>query len=682
MKKIFLFSLLLPLCVLAFAFMSPQAPAPQLLNNIAVQFIVTTGYGNNVYVDNFILGTQYTSDVTISSINNIPKDTNYSFYAGTFKIAPKITVTNIGTATASGFNVVMNAGTYTSTKTVSSISSGTGVEVTFDSLTISPNTAVNITTYSTWAADQNKSNDTLRQYTLYLPGTKRNVLIEAFTQWNCGPCASNTPYLDQFQSQHWDTLCLIRYHVWWPGANNDPMYLANTVQNSNRVRYYSVSGVPDGDMDGTYIHIFPYSPPETQFGNPYYTRLNKGTPIGIHVTDSRIAGDSIKADISVNVISPLAAGNYRLRVNAVERIRNYTGGTNGETSFKDIFRRMYPDTNGIAIPTTVGTYNYTIKYLRESAWIDSLMYTVVYVQNDVTKEVLNCDKGRRWSLDKNISNNTPENTGLKPMRRPNVEKDLTNSRVLMTGEQVDNITSGFNYEMFESSFPPAGWTVYNPDNGLTWEPFNGANGPLLGGSKAVRVNCYSYSATGQMDYLRTKAYNNIDLSDSLKFNWAHAVYSGYTERMQVQVSTNGGTSYPFTVFDKSGATLSTAPGTTNDFIPSGASQWGRFSIAMSSVITAIHQFGNEVPTSYGLLQSYPNPFNPATIISYMIPKTSKVSLKVYDMKGQLVATLFDGMQNAGNYITTFNGSNLASGVYFYRLVSDNFSETKKMMLVK
>jgi hypothetical protein len=185
-----------------------------------------------------------------------------------------------------------------------------------------------------------------------------------------------------------------------------------------------------------------------------------------------------------------------------------------------------------------------------------------------------------------------------------------------------------------------------------------------------------------MDYLRSKVFNNVDLTDSLKFNWAHAVYSGYTERMQVQVSTNGGTTYPFTVFDRSGATLGTAPASSSDFIPSGASQWGRFSVAMSTVITAIHQFGNEVPTSYGLMQSYPNPFNPVTTISYMIPKTSKVSLKVYDIKGQLIATLFEGTQNAGNYITSFNGSNLSSGVYFYRLVADNFSDTKKMVLTK
>jgi hypothetical protein len=573
----------------------------------------------------------------------------------------------------------MTAGAYTSTKPVTSLASGTGLEVTFDSLTITPSTPLNIKTYSTWAADQNKANDTLAQYSLFLPGTKRNVLVEAYTQWNCAPCASNTPYLDAFQSAHWDSLCVIRYHGWWPGANNDPMYLANTVECSNRIRYYSVSGVPDGDMDGTYLHIFPYSPAETQFGVPYYTRLNKGTPLGIHVTDSRIAGDTIKSDITINVISPLSAGNYRLRVCAVERIRSYSGGTNGETSFKDIFRKMYPDTNGVAIPTAVGTYNYTYKYKRDAAWIDSLMYTVAFIQNDNTKEVLNCDKGRRYT-DNYVSKNTnADNSGLRASQRPN-ENNVT-SPVFINGAQTDNVLAGFNYEMFESGFPPSGWSIVNPDAGLTWEPFTGANGPLFGGTKSARVNCYSYSATGQMDYLKSKVYNNIDLTDSLKFNWAHAVYSGYTERMQVQVSTNGGTSYPFTIFDKSGATLATAPATTNDFIPT-ASQWGRFSIAMGSVLTSIHQIGTETPTAYALNQNYPNPFNPVTNISYMIPKNTKVSLKVYDIKGQLISTLFEGNQNEGIYITQFDGSKLASGVYFYKLEAGDFKEVRKMTLLK
>ncbi|MCX6162106.1 MAG: T9SS type A sorting domain-containing protein [Ignavibacteriae bacterium] len=681
MRKVLIFSLALALTFSVLSFTS-QSSEP-VVNNVKIRFIATNGYGNNLYVDNLIVGSQFQYDVTITSLNNIPKDTNYS-YAGTsnFKVAPKITVTNIGSAVASGFNVVMQVGAYTSTKPAGTINSGESAEVTFDSLAISPNTGLNIKTYSTWVQDQNKGNDSLSQYTFFLPGAHRRVLIEGFTQWNCTPCASNTPFLDAFILENWDSVCAIKYHASWPGANNDPMYLANPSQCANRIRYYSVIGVPDGDVDGTYLHIFPYSPPEIAFGIPYRTRMNKGTPIGISVTDTRIAGDSIKASVSLSVLSPVPAGNYRLRINAVERTRNYTGGTNGETTFRDIFRRMYPDSNGIAIPTTVGNYNYEYKYKRETGWIDSLIYTVVFVQNDVTKEVFNSDKGRRYSADNPVKTELANlKNNCKPDQRPESFPSSLRT-VTVKGASTDEVTGAVNYEMFEGGFPPDGWTITNFDAGITWVSYNGANGPLLGGSKSALIPFYSYSATGQIDYLTSKTFNDVDLSDSLKFNWAHAVFSGSTDRMQVKISTDGGTTYPFTIFDKSGAALATAPSTTNSFVPSGASQWGTFKARFGDLVIAVQQIGSETPESFMLKQNYPNPFNPVTNITYALPKSSRVTLAVYDVLGNLVETLFEGNQNTGIYITQFDGSMLASGIYFYKLETESFRDVKRMILVK
>jgi hypothetical protein len=88
------------------------------------------------------------------------------------------------------------------------------------------------------------------------------------------------------------------------------------------------------------------------------------------------------------------------------------------------------------------------------------------------------------------------------------------------------------------------------------------------------------------------------------------------------------------------------------------------------------------PSHYVLYQNYPNPFNPSTKIIYSISKAGYASLKVYNLLGEEVATLVEGVQQAGNYITSFDGSDLATGVYLYQLKANDFLETKKLILLK
>ena len=99
--------------------------------------------------------------------------------------------------------------------------------------------------------------------------------------------------------------------------------------------------------------------------------------------------------------------------------------------------------------------------------------------------------------------------------------------------------------------------------------------------------------------------------------------------------------------------------------------------------SGITPVNSEIPNQYILEQNYPNPFNPSTTINFSIPSSSNVTLKIYNTLGKEVVTLVDGFKNAGNYSVDFNASSdLTSGMYFYTLSSDNFTATKKLMLVK
>ena len=104
-------------------------------------------------------------------------------------------------------------------------------------------------------------------------------------------------------------------------------------------------------------------------------------------------------------------------------------------------------------------------------------------------------------------------------------------------------------------------------------------------------------------------------------------------------------------------------------------------IIVSSVVTDVEK-DNSVPTELSLEQNYPNPFNPTTTINYALPTAGIVTLKVYDILGQEVATLVNETKSAGKHEVKFDASRLSSGIYFYQLKTGNFTKNQKMILMK
>jgi hypothetical protein len=273
------------------------------------------------------------------------------------------------------------------------------------------------------------------------------------------------------------------------------MYLYNPTQSYDRRFYYNVNAVPWLNVDGVILDVWPFS--VANFQNAMNNRLAVPTPVSITVTDQRIPGDSIRATVVVTKLSNLPAGNYFLRVMAVEKkvIYQTPPGNNGETVFPEVFRRSFPGSQGTSVSTAAGTFSYVFTYKRDNVMVDSMMYTIAFLQNDDSKEVLNSALG------------------------------------------------------------------YNSVTGINFDP-------------------------------------------------------------------------------------------------------------------------GKLPVSFELAQNYPNPFNPSTTIKFAMPEDGTINLTVYDILGSEVKTLVDGYHKAGSYSIYFSGDELASGIYYYKLSTDTFTDTKKMVLIK
>lgn len=150
-----------------------------------------------------------------------------------------------------------------------------------------------------------------------------------------------------------------------------------------------------------------------------------------------------------------------------------------------------------------------------------------------------------------------------------------------------------------------------------------------------------------------------------------------TKVSRIYKTTNSGGSWDL-IDEKLNTELYSIDCTNNSVFITGDSG----TIYRSDISVGINQLSSFVPEGYDLSQNYPNPFNPTTNINFTIPNPGPVSLVVYDIAGKEVTTLVNEKLNPGSYEYQFDAHNLPSGTYLYRLITGDYTETKKMMLIK
>jgi hypothetical protein len=211
---------------------------------------------------------------------------------------------------------------------------------------------------------------------------------------------------------------------------------------------------------------------------------------------------------------------------------------------------------------------------------------------------------------------------------------------------------------------------------------------LLGQTYITSLQPYVFYL-GQMDtayYRDSVTISKTGGGGWLRFTLDHPFLYDSTQSLVIQLEHygfgGGGTaSYiqPHTFLTGNRRNYCTVP----PFVPRGQDAYVvHFGVDISPVSGIEHPMSSQVPKVYNLEQNYPNPFNPVTKINFDLPKFGFITLKIYDILGQEIATLVNGTKNAGRYNVDFDGSSISSGMYFYKIESNGFVATKKMMLIK
>lgn len=238
----------------------------------------------------------------------------------------------------------------------------------------------------------------LLSFQLSAQGAKRYVTFEHYTNASCGPCAVQNPVFEEFYEEHKSDIRHITFHTVWPGT--DPMNAHNPSEVAAMVTYHNVGGVPNMQHNGTNI------------GGPAGVNsdmLNVGTsPIRVNVSEVDNGDDTRTVSVEIQSVEELAAGNYILRLAAVEELITYSSppGSNGETAFPNVFRKWIANDEALTIPTVGESTTLEFTYNMDAAWDADMIYPLAYVVNTANKEVINAGTPGNLSVEVIAGDNT------------------------------------------------------------------------------------------------------------------------------------------------------------------------------------------------------------------------------------------------------------------------------------
>ena len=438
---------------------------------------------------------------------------------------------------------------------------------------------------------------------------QRIVLVEEGTSSTCGPCATYNPGIKAaFQQLGQGTVLFMAYHVWWPGAGNDPMYLANPSEVQERIsNYYGVNGVPDLITDG--VNSASLTPASGQSGLSSGWAQQALVPAPV-IIDANFSVDNgmISVDGEVSLDAGFSVSNsVQVRVAVIEKEIIYPNppGSNGESEFEGVFRKFIGGTAGYTANLNNGTFTFNGSVAVDQTWNMDEIQVYVWVQDDATKAVHNAALASPNAAPGNFTLDTPAFSSDIPNDAP-VTFDWSDAVDPNPGDQV-------TYEL-----------VYDDDQ--------------------------TFASPETVTSLTTSTFTTTNPLSIGTYYWK------VTASDQVGAATEG-------------------------LDPAGIFNFSFFNVTEA---TDVNENSN-LPEGFALSQNFPNPFNPSTTISYALPSNSKsANLVITNVRGEKVRE-FELNNSNGSVVwngTDSFGKSVASGVYFYKLEAGEFTQTKKMLLLK
>lgn len=325
--------------------------------------------------------------------------------------------------------------------------------------------------------------------------------------------------------------------------------------------------------------------------------------------------------------------------------------------------------------TTNGGQNWIQTFFQSPGFINAVSFI-----NSTTGFAAGDPAGGRWSLFRTTdAGSTWDSTGLYlPAIGPEVGHD-----------------NSFYYEQNKIWFGTQNGKIYfSSNNGNTWTSsqtpmssvsriyFNDANNGLgLAGCENTAGVRLSKTTNGST-WVNGNAAEDISVRGICGIKGTETFW--YNHNNNIYCTTNSGINWN-RVFNYSQG------GFIYNLTTSRSGQYPRSIYACTSTgkiicgntnTIVIKLLSSTVPDKFELSQNYPNPFNPVTQIKFYIKNAGNISLKIFNQKGQLISELTNEYKKSGSYSVDFDGNSLSSGVYYYRLISENYSETKKMTLMK